>query len=46
MAVIIPFYIPSSFHKKDRWIPLEQRGRIIEFVRRISIRTTASWAAV
>jgi hypothetical protein len=35
MAVIIPFYIPRRFHKKDKWIPLELRGRILEFVRRV-----------
>jgi len=35
MAVIIPFYIPSRFHKKERWIPMELRGRILEFIRRV-----------
>jgi hypothetical protein len=35
MAIIIQFYIPSRFHKKDRWIPLLDRGRVIEFVPRV-----------
>jgi hypothetical protein len=35
MAVIIEFYIPSRFHKKEKWIPLELRGRVIAFFRRV-----------
>ena len=31
MAVIIEFYIPNRFHRKLKWIPLELRGRVIEF---------------
>ena len=31
MAVIIKFYIPTRFRKKVKWIPLELRGRVIEF---------------
>jgi hypothetical protein len=31
VAKIIEFYIPSSFRKNGKWIPLEQRGKIIEF---------------
>ncbi len=39
MAVIIEFYIPSRFHKALRWIPLQLRGRVIEF--RLPARKTA-----
>lgn len=31
MAKIIEFYIPSSFRKNAKWIPPEQRGKVIEF---------------
>jgi len=31
MAKIIEFYIPDSFRKKAAWIPLEERGKVIEF---------------
>jgi hypothetical protein len=31
VAKIIEFYIPSSFRKNGKWIPPEQRGKIIEF---------------
>jgi len=31
MAKIIEFYIPSNFRKKDKWIPPQERGKIIEF---------------
>jgi hypothetical protein len=31
MAKIIEFYIPSSFRKNDKWIPPQERGKIIEF---------------
>jgi hypothetical protein len=32
VAKIIEVYIPSSFHRNARWIPAEQRGKVIEFV--------------
>ena len=31
MAQVIEFYIPSRFKTKVKWIPLEQRGKVIEF---------------
>jgi hypothetical protein len=31
MAKIIEFYIPINFRKNDRWIPSQERGKIIEF---------------
>jgi len=31
MAKIIEFYVPSSFHKKVKWVPSENRGKILEF---------------
>ncbi len=31
MARVIPFHIPGSYKPTVRWIPKEQRGRIIEF---------------
>jgi hypothetical protein len=31
MAQVIEFYIPSRFHKKVKWIPPEQRGKVIDF---------------
>jgi hypothetical protein len=31
VAKIIEFYIPSSFRKNGKWIPPEQRGKVIEF---------------
>jgi hypothetical protein len=33
MAKIIEFYIPSTFRKSEKWIPLAERGKIIEFIR-------------
>jgi len=32
VAKIIEFYIPSSFRKSGKWVPLRQRGKVIEFV--------------
>ena len=32
MARVIEYYIPTNFRKSVRWIPQEQRGKIIEFV--------------
>jgi hypothetical protein len=29
MALIIEFYIPTRFHKKVKYIPLELRGQVI-----------------
>lgn len=31
MAPVIEFYIPSRFHKRVKWIPQDQRGRLHEF---------------
>ncbi len=31
MAKVIEFYIPSNFRKNDKWIPPQERGKIIEF---------------
>ena len=31
MAQVIEFYIPSRFKAKVKWIPQEQRGKIIAF---------------
>ncbi len=30
-AQMIAFYIPARFHKNVKWIPPEQRGKVIEF---------------
>jgi len=31
MAKIIEFYIPDSFRKNGKWVPAEERGKVIEF---------------
>jgi hypothetical protein len=31
MAQVIEFYVPAGFHKKVKWIPPDQRGKMIEF---------------
>ena len=31
MAKVIEFYIPKNFHKSQRWIAQDERGRVIEF---------------
>jgi hypothetical protein len=31
MAKVIEFYVPDRFHKKVKWVPPEQRGRVLEF---------------
>jgi hypothetical protein len=31
MAQVIEFYIPARFKPKVKWVPPEQRGRIIAF---------------
>jgi hypothetical protein len=31
VAKVIEFYIPNNFRKTVKWIPSEQRGKIIEF---------------
>ena len=31
MAQVIEFYIPSRFKPKVKWVPMEQRGKIIAF---------------
>ena len=31
VAKVIEFYVPSNFRKRERWIPPEHRGKLIEF---------------
>ena len=31
VAKIIEFYIPIRFSKREKWLPPQERGRIIEF---------------
>ena len=31
MAKLIAFYVPGKFRKRMLWIPLAQRGKVIEF---------------
>lgn len=31
MARVIEFYLPTGFHKRVKWIPLDQRGKVLEF---------------
>ena len=31
MARVIEYYIPERFRKTEKWIPLAQRGRVIQF---------------
>ena len=31
MAQVIEFYVPARFHKKVKWVPPEQQGKMIEF---------------
>jgi len=32
MAIMIEYYVPEKFRKQSgKWIPLEQRGKIIPF---------------
>jgi hypothetical protein len=31
MAQVIEFYIPTGFKPKVKWIPAEQRGKILAF---------------
>jgi len=31
MAKIIEFYVPSRFRKSGKWIPCEDRGKLLEF---------------
>ena len=40
MAKVIEFYIPNTFRKRAIWIPLEQRGKVIEFCLR-SVKKSA-----
>jgi len=31
MAKVISFYIPDRFRSKAKWIPPQQRGKVLEF---------------
>jgi hypothetical protein len=31
MARIIEFHIPADFRPKIKWVPQEERGRLVEF---------------
>ena len=31
MAKVIEFYVPARFRKAVKWVPQQQRGRVLEF---------------
>ena len=31
MAKVIEFYVPARFRKVVKWVPQQQRGRVVEF---------------
>jgi hypothetical protein len=31
MAKVIEFYVPTRFRKPAKWVPQQERGRILEF---------------
>jgi hypothetical protein len=31
MANVIEFYVPACFRKAVKWVPQQQRGRVLEF---------------
>jgi len=31
MAKVIAFYVPARFRKVVKWVPQQQRGRVLEF---------------
>jgi hypothetical protein len=31
MANVIVFHIPESFRKKSKWVPAEERGKLLQF---------------
>ena len=31
MAQVIEIYTPDKFRKKEKWVPPEQRGKLIDF---------------
>jgi hypothetical protein len=31
VAELIEFYVPDNFRKSTRWIPPQQRGKVLEF---------------
>ena len=31
MAQVIEFYFPERFRRKAKWIPVDQRGKVIAF---------------
>ena len=39
MAKVIEFFIPSCFQKKAVWVPIQERGKIIEF--RLPVKKSA-----
>jgi len=34
MARVIEFYVPQNFKPTARWVPADQRGKVIEFQHR------------
>jgi len=33
MARVIEFYVPQNFKPNRRWVPADQRGKVVEFPR-------------
>jgi hypothetical protein len=39
MAKLIEFYIPQSFRKVSKWLPPNERGKVLEF--QMAVRQSA-----
>jgi len=39
VAKIIEFYVPKTFRKRAKWLPADQRGKLIQF--RVPIKKSA-----
>ena len=33
MARVIEFYVPQNYKSKQRWVPVEKRGKVIVFTK-------------
>jgi hypothetical protein len=39
MAQVIEFYVPVKFQKKGKWVPRDERGKVLEFP--LTVKKTA-----
>ena len=46
MATVIEFYVPQNFKQTTRWVPPDQRGKVVEFPTPLGEEVSVNYSGV